>query len=611
MKNYKKIMLLFEVRIRKINNIVKYKTANKMSKIKAAVFFLATVLITNFATAQSIEEGKKFFYYEKYTSAKEVFEKLVAANPNNTEAAYWLALTLITPDEFKDLPRAKELLRKTLESNSNNALLLVGIGHIELHEGKTQDARQRFETAISLTQGKSIPVLNAIGMANGNYDSKNGDAVYAIEKLKQATTVKGFKDAETYCLLGDAYRKFIDGGNAIAAYQNALAINPKYARAFYRMGKVYQTQGKTQEDIYMKYFNDAIAADPNYIPVYQNLYLLYYQTDVVKSAEYLEKYLTLMGNDEPQACYYRTTIKYAQGLFAESISQAESCIASGGTNPDPRLYGIIAYCKDKINDSAGSKSAFEKFFQLQKPEKIGPTDYITYSKILLRFPGNEELAGTYVDKAVTLDSTEYGKLALLRPIASAYEAQKNYSAAAGWYKKILDVKKNPTKTDIFNTANNFSRGGNFQAAIDNWNIYTSKFPTETYGFYMTAVTQAKIDTAMIMGLAIPSYQKVIELGEAQWGTDSVKVKSHLLNSYKYFIMYSNNVLKDKKAASGYCDKYLAKEPTDEEVAGFKKMFDAAPAPRATPARPGTGTRPATGGTKTPASGNTAPAPKKK
>ena len=116
---------------------------------------------------------------------------------------------------------------------------------------------------------------------------------------------------------------------------------------------------------------------------------------------------------------------------------------------------------------------------------------------------------------------------------------------------------------------------------------------------------------MIMGLAIPSYQKVIELGEAQWATDSVKVKIHLLNSYKYFIMYSNNVLKDKKAASGYCDKYLAKEPTDEEVAGFKKMFDAAPAPRTTPARPGTGTRPATGGTKTPASGNTAPAPKKK
>ena len=209
-----------------------------MSKIKVAVFFLATLLISNFASAQSIEDGKKFFYYEKYKSAQDVFEKLVIANPNNTDAVYWLALTLITPDEFRDLPRAKELIRKTLEANSNNALLLVGMGHIELHEGKIQDAHQRFETAISLSQGKSIPVLNAIGLANGNYDSKNGDAAYAIEKLKLATTLKGFRDPETYCLLGDAYRKFIDGGNSISSYQSALAINPKYARASYRMGKV-------------------------------------------------------------------------------------------------------------------------------------------------------------------------------------------------------------------------------------------------------------------------------------------------------------------------------------------------------------------------------------
>jgi tetratricopeptide (TPR) repeat protein len=318
-----------------------------------------------------------------------------------------------------------------------------------------------------------------------------------------------------------------------------------------------------------------------------------------------------MGNDEPQACYYRTTIKYAQGLFAESISQAESCIAAGGTNPDPRLYGIIGYGKDKLNDSVGAKSAFEKFFQLQKPEKIGPTDNIKYALLLLKFPGNEALAGILIDKAVAADSTEAGKLTLLKAIVAVFDVQKNYAASADWYKKILDVKKNPTKTDIFNTANNYSRSGNYQAAIDNWNIYTAKYPNETYGYYMTAVTQAKIDTSMTMGLAVPSYQKVIDIAEAQWATDSVKVKSHLLNSYKYFIMYSNNVLKDKKAASAYCDKYLAKEPSDEEVAGFKKIFDAAPAPRTAPARPANGTRPSTGGTKPPATGNTAPVPKKK
>ena len=136
---------------------------------------------------------------------------------------------------------------------------------------------------------------------------------YAIEKLKLATTLKGFKDPETYTILGDAYRKFADGGNALTAYQSALSIDPKYARAPYRIGKIYQTQGSSQVDIFMQYYNQAISLDANYTPVYYALYDYYYKTNVVKSAEYLEKYLSLMGSDEPQAWKERSAA--AQSLL--------------------------------------------------------------------------------------------------------------------------------------------------------------------------------------------------------------------------------------------------------------------------------------------------------
>ena len=106
------------------------------------------MLFVNFVKAQSIEDGKKFLYYEKYKSAKNVFEKLVAANPNNVDAVYWLGQTMIRPDDNKDIAGAKALYQKTLAANSNSALLTAGMGHIELLEGKTQDARNRFETAI-------------------------------------------------------------------------------------------------------------------------------------------------------------------------------------------------------------------------------------------------------------------------------------------------------------------------------------------------------------------------------------------------------------------------------------------------------------------------------
>lgn len=589
-----------------------------MNKIKAAVLFFTMVVGANFVKAQTIEDGKKFMYYEKYISAKDVFQKLLAANPNNTDAAYWLGQSMILTHDNRDIPGAKEIYRKTLEANSNNALLTAGMGHIELLEGKSQDARNRFETAISLSQGKSIPVLNAIGAANASFDNKNGDAAYAIEKLKLATTLKGFKDPETYCLLGDAYRKVTDGGSAQRAYESALTIVSNYARAKYRIGRIYQTQGKEQADIYMQYYNDAIAMDPNYTPVYYNLYELLYKTNIAKSAEYLEKYLTLMGADEPQACYYRATIKFAQGLFAESITQAEGCITSAGAAADPRLHGLIGYTKDKLGDSTGAKAAFEKFFQLEKPENLGPTDYSTYAKILLKFPGNEALAGTYMNKAVDADSTEAGKIELIKSVATGFETQKKFADAAEWYKKILGIKKNVGKSDIFNAAYNYYKGGNYQAAAETWAMYTAKYPEETYGYYMTGMAQNKIDTSFALSLAVPSYQKVIDLGEAQWATDSVKVKTHLLNAYKFFIQYSWNGKKDAKAAVEYCDKYLLKDPNDTEVQGYRTAFISmmnkpATPPRTTPAtKPATGTtKPATGTTKPATGGGTKPAPAKK
>jgi tetratricopeptide (TPR) repeat protein len=224
-----------------------------MNKIKAALFFVTTMLFVNFVSAQSIEDGRKFLYYEKYKSAKNVFEKLVAANPNNVDAVYWLGQAMIRPDDGdgKDIAGAKALYQKTLSANSNSALLVAGMGHIELLEGKTQDARNRFETAISLSQGKSIPVLNAIGFANADFDTKNGDAAYAVEKLKQATTLKGFKDPETYTILVTLIVNLNDGGSALGAYQSALAIDPKFARAKYRIGKIYQTQGLQSNGIFI------------------------------------------------------------------------------------------------------------------------------------------------------------------------------------------------------------------------------------------------------------------------------------------------------------------------------------------------------------------------
>lgn len=551
-----------------------------MKKLKFTLILLTGLLVANLSHAQSIDDGKKFLYYEKFISAKNVFQQLLTANPANEEAAYWLGQTLIAPDEDKDIEGAKAVYQKGLAANANSALLNAGMGHIELLEGKTQQARSHFESAISLSGGKNIMVLDAIGFANGDFDSKLGDGTYAIEKLQQATNMKGFKDARILTDLGDAFRKIGDGGTAQRTYEAALAMDPKYARAKFRIGRIYQSQGRSQEPIYLQYYNDAIALDANYAPVYFYLHQYYYENDVVKSAAYLDKYLVAKGTDEPNACFLNAQMKFAQGLFAETVTAAENCIAAN-PNPYPNLFGLLAYAnfkiaetREKAADSVGaitaygnSKIAFDKYFQNQKAGKLGPRDRFTYAIVLLKFPGNEAVAGSFMDQAVELDSTEIGKVTMLKSVAAAYEKRGQYAEAGDWYKKVVNVKKMPSKTDIYNAAYSYYRIGRFASAAQLFELYTQKYADDIYGYYMMGKSYWGIDTTMVYGVANNSFAKAIVVGEAY--TDKSKIVTQLMAAYKYFIAYSANMEKNYPLAVSYADKALLIDPNDQEVKANK------------------------------------------
>ncbi len=569
-----------------------------MKNLKFTLILLTGLLIANASKAQSIEDGKKFLYYEKFISAKNVFQQLVTANPANDEAAYWLGQTLIAPDEDKDIEGAKTVYQKGLAANANSALLNAGMGHLELLEGKTQQARSHFESAISLSGGKNILVLDAIGFANGDFDSKLGDGAYAIEKLQQATNMKGFKDARIMTDLGDAFRKVGDGGSAQRSYEAALAIDPKYARAKFRIGRIYQSQGRSQESIYLQYYNDAIALDPNYSRVYFYLHQYFYETDVVKSAAYLDKYLAAKGSDEPNACFLNAQMKFAQGLFAEYITASESCIGAS-PNPYPNLFGLAGYANfkiaeklDKVGDSTGAmaaygnaKIAFDKYFQKQKPAKIGARDYFTYASVLLKFPGNEALAGNFMDQAVALDSTEIGKVTMLKQVASVYEDRQQFSNAADWYKKIIYIKKAPGKTDIYNAGIGYYRAKNYPEVIEMFDLYIQKFPDGIFGYYYKGAAQAGIDTLMVTDSAYQTYTRAVAVGEAYPELDKTRILPLLKGSYRYLIIYAANTLKDKVLALGYVDKALLLDPADTELLGFKESISKMGAPKPPPAKP--------------------------
>ncbi len=535
-----------------------------MRKIKIISFLLSFLISANILFAQSIDEGKRFLYYERYNSAKDVFNKLVNANPNNIDAAYWLGQTYLGEE---DSISSKALYQKTLNANPNSPLMLVAMGHIALLENQNNDAHNRFETAITLTKGKDYNVINAISRAN--VDTKAGDAVYAIGKIK--TIPENKRTAEIWTTLGDAYRKLIDGANAQLAYQSALAVDPNYARASFMIGRLYQTQGFTQELYYMQYYNEAITKDPKFAPVYVWLSQYYYKRDINKAKEYLDKYIAVADADT-QNCYYQASYLYASGQYQQTITKANECISAGGKNPHPSLFGLKAFAYDKLGDSANAKTFFEMYFQKQNPEKLESGDYAKYGLVLLKFPGNEATAAGYIQKAIALDTLEENKIEYITSVANSYLASKNYNEAAKWYTKLFSIKKNVTKTDIYNAGYNYYRGGNYKATDSIFGLYQQKYPEDILGVYMRARASEGIDTAGVLGLAKPYYEKVIQLGEAS--TDTARVKSQLIVAYNYMIAYYYNVKKDKATALSYNDKILAIDPTNAQAIANKAALTA-------------------------------------
>ena len=198
---------------------------------KSALVLCLAAFFTVAAKAQTVQEGIMNLHAERYVSAKNVFDKLIASNPNNIEATYWLGQTYLSQD---NLTAARDLYSRALSSNGNAPLLMVGMGHVELAEGKKGEALPRFEAALAASKnrkGNDPTVLTAIGRANvANYsDAKPvGDINYAIAKLNEAISIES--SPETYLVLGNAWRKKHDGSQAAKAVAlgKHTAFAPEY-----------------------------------------------------------------------------------------------------------------------------------------------------------------------------------------------------------------------------------------------------------------------------------------------------------------------------------------------------------------------------------------------
>ena len=547
------------------------KPMSKMSKLKLGILLLGMVAFRT-VEAQTVADAKKLIYYERYQGAKDMLGKVVAANPADADAVYWLSQAELG---LFNTAGAKAALQKGMEgANGSNPMLLTAMGQVELLEGKTNDARQRFETAFSLSKGKDVGVLNAIGRANLE---SGGDAAYGIEKLKMATALmdaqkKGPRDPSVYVTMGDSYKKLMDGGNAVTSYQNALTADPTYAAAKYRIGKIYLTQGNEQKDIFLKNFEDALALDPAYAPAQYELYSYYFSRDVYKSTNYFKQYKA-NADPGPALDYEEASLLYASGDFKGAIDKASQLLASQGDKADARLYRLQAYSYDQMKDSVNTVERLDKFFSVARPDQIVPDNYVTMAINSAKFPERQAKVDEYFLKAIEADTTVKNKVEYARKAGSFFKNAKNYEKSADWYTRVLSVNPNPGKLDLFNAGTENYRVERFERCDSIFKIYATKYPTEIFGPLWSYKALAQIDSTMDKGLAIPDCEKFITVAE----TDKVKNKNTLISAYGYMAQYQANVKKDYPSAIAFMDKILEVDPGNADAAKNKEILQKAAA----------------------------------
>jgi tetratricopeptide (TPR) repeat protein len=550
---------------------------------------VALTLIGNALFAQSVEQGKKFLYYERFKSAKETFDKVLASNPNNLEAVYWLGQTLLDKkNALRDTVAAKALYQKYLTQNGNAPLLLAGIGQLELMEGKTNEARQRFETALNLTKNKEVDVINAV--ANANIDAQAGDAAYAIEKLKIAPTIKKFASPETYMLLGDAYRKLIDGGNAVTSYTKALELDPKHAAAKSSIGRVYLTQNNPE--YFLPAFEDAIKLDPTYAPTYFELYYYWYFRDVNKAATYLDQYVA-NSDQGPEQESMKADLLYASSKFPEAKARATELITQLGDKASPRLYRMLAYVNDTLGDAAGAKQAMTNFFAKAAPEDVLPTDYEEMGKIAAKTPGSEPEAFANFQKAIDKDTVIANKVKYIQKAADLAKKLGDRTQEANWLGVAYRIDPDPSQKSLYDWGFANYQAKNYNSADSIFcNVYQTKYPDQIYGYLWCARTAVAKDTTLEQGLYVEPYKKLIAYTDTIPDSARAKLKNIMIESHTYLAQYYANVAKQNDSAIAALEKILIIDPSKTEIQATISQLKN-PAKPKQPAQKPAGTKPST------------------
>ncbi|MBZ4037172.1 tetratricopeptide repeat protein [Flavobacterium sp. 17A] len=343
-----------------------------MNKFK--IFSLALVVSATAAKAQDINQAKKAIDAEQFEKAKTLLKSMIKAKPSDGEANFVLGNVYLNQSVVDS---AKIYYNNGLQASDKKNLSYIGLGQLDLDAKNTAAAQANFTLATKDMRKKDVNEF--IYIARAYMNSENPDYKSAVDILKRALLVDP-QNAQALLAIGDAYYGSNNQNDAYKSYRDAFTADNTLLRAKMQLGVLLK--GAKSYDEAIKSFNEVIALDANYGPVYRELAETYYKwarnkpstskVNLQNAITNYEKYLSLtdysMDSKMRHADFLILVKDYKQ---LETV--ANKMIAQDKVNP--RIYRYLGYAAYENGNVDVAIKSIEDFIKAPGNKVIGRDYY--------------------------------------------------------------------------------------------------------------------------------------------------------------------------------------------------------------------------------------------
>ena len=546
------------------------KTMNKLK-----IFSFLLVITASISTAQEIEPVKKAIDAEQYEKAKSMLKTLIKSKPENGKFSFLLG-NIYLKQGIED--SAKIAFQKGLTGTDGAKMNYIGLGQIDLNTNNVSSAESNFASATKDIKKKDIEPYIYIAKAYMNADKPDyNKALLYLNKAKEINPT----DASLQLAFGDAYYGSKNQNESYAAYRNAFNTDSSLIRAKMQLGVLLKGAKAYNEAV--KSYDNVIATDPNYGPVYRELAETYYywgSNEPKKFNEYIQKALAYYEKYMSLTDYSLTSrMRQADFLILAKDYKALEVVANKMKeldNVNPRILRYLGYSAyENGNIDVAIKSLQD--FMSNPSNKIIARDYMYLGLAKLKKANNTETntvdtsifdAGVAdIKKSVEMEITMTNDLS---EIGKKFYEQKKFKEAAVIYEiAVTNPDSKNFLLDNFYLGNSiyFSNTQKDVVKVDSVALQKADAafgrvieasPTTQDAYIFRARTNRLLENDEMMAKYYEEYLRVV----TEKGPEEVaKNKNKFIESYN--LLAANYANFDKVKAKEYFNKTLALDPTNQ------------------------------------------------